>query len=62
MVTSIREFREKCGYSQAEAAVLASVAVNTGRMFEIAPDALSPMKREACEVAVAVIRSQVEAA
>jgi len=56
MVTSIKEMREKAGYSQAEAAVLADCALGTWRVFEIAPEAVSSKKRAACEAALATIR------
>jgi hypothetical protein len=56
MSTSIKELREKVGYSQSKAAVLAECALNTWRVFEIAPEAVSPKKRAACETVVAQIR------
>lgn len=62
MFTSIKELREKVGYSQAKAAVLADCALNTWRVFEVAPEAVSPKKRAACEVVVAQIRRALGAA
>lgn len=56
MVTSIREVREKAGYSQSEAAALADCAINTWRCFELSPEAVSPKKRAACEAALTTIR------
>jgi hypothetical protein len=56
MVTSIKESRESHGFSQARAAVLAKVAINTWRTFEVAPEAVSPKKRAACEAALTTIR------
>jgi hypothetical protein len=55
MVTSIKEVREKRGFSQAKAAVLAECAINTWRCFEIAPEAVSPKKRAKCEAVVAMM-------
>lgn len=59
---SIREEREEKGFSQAEAAVLADCAINTWRTFEVAPDAVTPKKRAACERALLVIRGKGAAA
>jgi len=61
MDTSIKELREKAGYSQAEAAVLADCALNTWRVFEVAPEAVSPRKRAACEAALMTIRKATAA-
>ena len=61
MATFIKELREKAGYSQAEAAVLADCAINTWRTFELAPDGVSPKKRAACEAALDIIRGKVAA-
>jgi len=58
----IRELRESRGYSQAEAAVLANVAIGTWRTFEVAPDAIRPRTRVACERALDLIRSKSEPA
>jgi DNA-binding XRE family transcriptional regulator len=58
----IKELREKAGYSQAEAAVLADCAINTWRTFEVAPDAVTPKTRKACERALDVIRQKAQAA
>ena len=55
MVTSIRKSREEAGYSQAKAAVLADCSLGTWRVFEVAPDAVSPKKRAACEAALVTI-------
>ena len=56
MVSSIRELREKAGYSQAEAAVAADCSLGTWRVFEVAPHAISPKKRADCEAALLKIR------
>jgi len=61
MVTSIKKLRENAGYSQAEAAVLADCALGTWRVFEVAPEALSPKKRAACEAALTTIRGATTA-
>jgi hypothetical protein len=58
MSNSIKEEREKMGYSQVKAAALASCALNTWRVFELAPNAVSPRKRAACEAALTVIRAK----
>ena len=54
----IKELRESRGFSQAKAAVLANVAINTWRTFEVAPDAVKPKTRAACERALEAIRSK----
>ena len=58
----IKDAREKAGFSQAEAAVLANVAINTWRTFEVAPHAVKPKTRAACERALAVICEKALAA
>ena len=62
MANSTKELREKADVSQAEAAVLAKVAINSWRVFELAPDAVKPKTRVACERALEIIRSKAEAA
>ncbi|MEO7032724.1 MAG: helix-turn-helix transcriptional regulator [Polyangiaceae bacterium] len=58
---SIRELREKAGFSQAQAAVLAACSITTWRTFEVAPEAVTPKKRTACEGALDVIRGKAAA-
>jgi|GEM_PF-2426487 len=58
----IKEAREKAGYSQARAAVLAECSINTWRTFEVAPTAVTPKKRAACERVLATLLGKPEAA
>jgi len=53
MVTSVKQLREKKGFSQAKAAVEAQVAIGTWCRFELSPDAVSPKNRAKCEAVVA---------
>lgn len=53
---SVKELREKSGYSQAKAAVTAQVAINTWARFELLPEAVTPNNRAKCEVVVALMR------
>lgn len=50
-----KELRESRGCSQVAAAVLAGVSINTWRTFEVAPAAVTPKKRAACERALRLI-------
>jgi hypothetical protein len=59
--SSTKQEREKQGFSQAAAAVLAGVSINTWRTFEVAPAAVTPRKRAACEAALSTIRAKAAA-
>lgn len=62
MTPPAKKAREKAGYSQAEAAVLADCSLTTWRIFEVAPLAVTDKTRAACERALAIIRAKIEAA
>jgi hypothetical protein len=56
MSTSIRDQRKQAGRSQVEMSASARCSINTWRLFELAPEGLSPEKRAACEAAMAQLR------
>jgi hypothetical protein len=58
----IRETREKLGISQAKCAVDAECSITTWRTFEVAPDAVTPKKRIACERVLQILREKAQAA
>lgn len=59
---STKELRESRGFSQVAAAVLANVSINTWRTYEVAPHAVTPKKRAACDQALSLIREKAQAA
>jgi len=60
LTTDTKKIREKAGFSQAEAAVLADTSLQTWRIFELSPHALTAKKRADCTRALDVIRSKIE--
>jgi len=61
MASSVKEIRENKGLSQLEAAVLAGVALNTWRDWELGKKQ-SPKSRFKCEAATQAMRAALEAA
>lgn len=53
MTTRAKEIRVKAKLSQTAAAALAGCSPNTWRLFESAPEAITPEKRAACDAALA---------
>jgi hypothetical protein len=61
LTADTKNIREKAGLSQAEAAALADTSLTTWRFFEVSPTALTPKKRAACQCALDIIRSKIDA-
>jgi len=56
MSKSVRDLRKQAGLSQVEMSARAGCAIATWRLFELAPEGLSPEKRAACEAAMIQLR------
>ncbi len=52
MTTHAKQIRVKAKLSQTAAAALAGCSPNTWRLYESAPDAVSPEKRASCDAAL----------